>query len=305
MTEKSSNLIDISSLKRGVVRLKTEIAKPIVLFIHAAVALMMVIPAQGQETALFFKQNCASCHWIGGGRLIGPDLQDVNERQERDWLVRFIVDPRGMLDSKDPYAMKLQAEAKGAIMINVPGMTRAMAETLLDFIEAESKLETSKFAGSAVPTGPYSEADAAAGSQLFAGKTGLGAAGPSCVFCHTVNAVGSSLGGRLGPDLTDVFARLQGRAALTAWLSAPPTSTMRAIFKGKELDANEVKTLVAYFESVSGQNNYNYDGFMVWMFAIFGCLGGSVLCLVLFGGIWDHRFRSVRRVLVNESKLKR
>lgn len=285
--------------------MKGKIAKPVTLLLHAVIAVAIVMPVHGQETALFFKQNCSSCHWIGGGRLIGPDLKDVGERQEREWLVRFIVDPRGMLDSKDPYAMKLQAEAKGAVMINAPGMTGGMAEALLDLIEAESKLETSQFAGAAVPTGPYSEADAAHGAELFAGKTGLAAAGPSCVSCHTVNAVGSSLGGRLGPDLTDVFARLQGRAAISSWLSAPPTSTMRAIFKNKGLDANEIKSLVAYFESVSGEHSYNYDGFIVWMFAIFGCLGGSVLGLVVFGGIWDRRFRSVRRVLINESKRKR
>ena len=39
---------------------------------------------RGQETAQYFRQNCASCHTIGGGRLTGPDLKDVTKRKERD-----------------------------------------------------------------------------------------------------------------------------------------------------------------------------------------------------------------------------
>lgn len=39
-----------------------------------------------QETADYFRQNCTSCHTIGGGRLTGPDLKDVEGRKDSDWL---------------------------------------------------------------------------------------------------------------------------------------------------------------------------------------------------------------------------
>ena len=42
-----------------------------------------------QDTAAFFKQNCTSCHTIGGGRLTGPDLKDVTTRKDRAWFVQF------------------------------------------------------------------------------------------------------------------------------------------------------------------------------------------------------------------------
>lgn len=258
-----------------------------------------------QETAKFFKQNCSSCHWIGGGRLIGPDLMGVTSRKDREWLVRFIADPKAMLDSEDPYVMKLKAEANGAVMINVPGMTTAIAEALIDLIEAESKLDSSQFAGQAAVIGPFSPADAAKGSELFSGKTGLTNSGPSCVSCHTVNMVGTSLGGRLGPDLTYVFERLQGKNALLAWLSSPPTTTMRSIFKKHSLTSDEVKYLVAFLESTTSSTGYNFDTFLVWMGAILCGLGGSVFGLVVFGGIWGDRFRAVRHPLVNKSKKQR
>jgi len=37
-----------------------------------------------QEAADFFRQNCISCHTVGGGRLTGPDLKNVTQRKERE-----------------------------------------------------------------------------------------------------------------------------------------------------------------------------------------------------------------------------
>lgn len=271
-----------------------------------AIVLCLGLPASSQETARFFRQSCASCHWIGGGRLIGPDLKNVTQRVDRDWLVRFIVDPQSILNARDPYAMKLQAEAKGAVMINVLGMTREKAEALLDLIEAESKLDSSQFAGKVISTGPYSEAEAAQGRDIFTGKARLVNAGASCTSCHTVNVVEASLGGQLGPDLTQVFDRLQGRNALTAWLSAPPTATMQTVFAKHQIVEEEVKTLVAFFESVSLQTGPEkhlfMDSFVIWLLVILGGLGGTVVGLIIMGGIWSNRFRAARRPLIETSK---
>ena len=60
-------------------------------------------------------------------------------------------------------------------------------------------------------------------------------------------------GGRLGPDLTNVYERLKGRAALSAWLMAPGTETMQPIFKNHPLSAEEIHALVAYFESTTAE----------------------------------------------------
>lgn len=276
-------------------------------FVFAAIAISLLTTssASAQEPVTFFKTFCSSCHWVGGGRLVGPDLKDVSTRQDRDWLIKFIADPKAMLDSKDPYAMKLQEEAKGAIMINVPGMTPALAEQLLDLIDAESKLDTSQFMGEAVVLGPYSKEDAVKGSQLFSGMTSQANSGPACISCHTVNLTGASLGGRLGPNLTDVFDRLQGRVALTAWLGSPPTTTMQSVFKENPLAKEDVKFLVAYLESAMDQTEYNYDTFIIWMTVIFCGVGGGAAGLVVFGGIWSNRFRAARRPLIDQTRKQR
>ncbi len=37
----------------------------------------------GQSVEDDFATNCSSCHTIGGGALLGPDLKGVSERQSR------------------------------------------------------------------------------------------------------------------------------------------------------------------------------------------------------------------------------
>ena len=58
-----------------------------------------------------FKRRCASCHSIGRGVLVGPDLRDIHKRRDRAWLIRWIADPEGMAAS-DPEAQKLLTEWK-------------------------------------------------------------------------------------------------------------------------------------------------------------------------------------------------
>jgi mono/diheme cytochrome c family protein len=39
-----------------------------------------------QDAETFYKQNCAACHTIGGGKLLGPDLKGVTKaRSTNGW----------------------------------------------------------------------------------------------------------------------------------------------------------------------------------------------------------------------------
>ena len=115
--------------------------------------------ALAQDRVDDFRLNCTSCHTIGGGRLVGPDLHGVTERKDRAWLTRFIVDPQGVIDSGDAYALKLLDEARGAKMTAVPGMTVERAMNLLDLIETESAAEKSQFAGIKISDRPFTADD--------------------------------------------------------------------------------------------------------------------------------------------------
>ena len=62
----------------------------------------------GQE---IFQENCAACHSIGKGKLVGPDLAGVTSRREESWLIRQIKDPEGLIAEKDPIALQLLKDA--------------------------------------------------------------------------------------------------------------------------------------------------------------------------------------------------
>lgn len=267
------------------------------LLLAAAIAPAARAQAPSEETIAFFRQNCSSCHTIGGGRLAGPDLKGVAGRQQRDWLVRFVMDPKGVIDSGDPYAQSLLKDARGVYMTNVPGMTRERAGKLLDLIDAESLLEKSQFAGTAVSDRPLTADDVATGAALFGGRTPFASGAPACVSCHTAVGLGGFGGGALGPDLSAAYARLEGRKALAAWLSSPPSPVMAPVFRKSPLSAEEVLALVAFLKATAERGETAAKP-LALEFLLAG-LGGAALVLVLFDFLWRGRFRAMRRPLVD------
>lgn len=253
-----------------------------------------------EETIEFFAQNCQSCHTIGGGALTGPDLKGSTERAEKDWLIDFILDPKGVIDSGDPYAVQLLRESRGVYMTQIPGMTRELAGKLVDLIEAESAAEKSRFSGLQISDRPLTEDDVTRGERLFRGADPYVNGAPACIACHTVEGIGGLGGGRLGPDLTSAYARLEGRKALAAWLSAPPSEVMAPTYRESPLDSEEVLALVAYLKDVAESGELEAEG-RTLEFVLAGC-GGAVVLLLLMDFLWRRRFRSVRRTLVTLRK---
>ncbi|MBK5293609.1 MAG: c-type cytochrome [Acidobacteriia bacterium] len=251
----------------------------------------------GQEAEDFFRQNCVSCHTIGGGRLTGPDLKGVSARKDPAWLTQFVQNPQAAIDGGDAYALKLQQESRGVVMPTVAGMSKARVESLLKLIDAESKLEKSQFAGLRLSDRPFTSADVEQGRNLFLGMRQAGNGAPSCISCHTVKGLGGLGGGRLGPDLTRVYERLEGRKNLAAWLYAPATPTMQPIFKRHALKPEEILPLVAFLERTT-KSGGQADSVSLLNFVLIG-LGGTAIALVLFDSTWKKRFRAVRRPLVN------
>lgn len=261
-------------------------------------------PAWAQDTPDFYRQNCASCHTIGGGRLTGPDLKDVTQRQpDREWLIKFMMNPTPVLKSSDPYAKKILEASRGVPMPALPGMTRDRAEKLLELIEAESKLEESQFKGLQVSTEPFTDADRARGREIFLGRQSLKEGGAACISCHGMHDIRALGGGRLGPDLTNIYEKYENRVALSAWLVAPGTETMQPIFKDHPMQSDEIHALVAYFESAAAEQPANASVSQV-MFLLTG-LAGAAIFVFLFDVIWKRRFHAVRRPLVEKLQITR
>lgn len=259
--------------------------------------LALAVPVHAQDASAFFKQNCTSCHTIGGGRLTGPDLKDVTGQKDRAWLMEFVQNPKAKIDSGDPFALKLQMEARGVVMPTINGMNPQQAASLIDLIEAESKLPRSQFSGSQISDRPFTPVDIATGRAIFTGDHPLASGGPPCISCHTVRAIGGLGGGRLGPDLTLVYERLQGRKGLGAWLASPASATMQPVFRNRPITSDETLALLAFFESEARKGGMD-DSPSLLNFFLLG-LGGAVVGMVTFGAAFKGRFRGVRRSLVH------
>jgi len=244
----------------------------------------------------YFEKNCFSCHTIGGGRLTGPDLKDVDKRKDAVWLEKFILNPQTVINNGDTYASKLLKDARGVVMPKVSNLNASMTRALLKFIKEESGKEKSRFAGSTLADRPLTEEDLQIGAALFMGTTRLKNRGPSCISCHEIAGEGFLGGGLLGPDLTEAYGRLGGKTAIAAWLSNPSSETMSPIYKKHPIDEDEVLPLVAFLknkaegkEIVSDAHDFN--------FMIFGFIGLAI-CLVLFDLAWGNRLRAVRKPMV-------
>jgi protein SCO1/2 len=69
--------------------------------------------------AFLFKTRCESCHTLGGGETLGPDLLGVTTRRDPAWLARWIREPDRMIEEGDPLALKLYREYRELAMPNL------------------------------------------------------------------------------------------------------------------------------------------------------------------------------------------
>lgn len=252
-----------------------------------------------EETFNFFQENCTSCHTIGGGRISGPDLKGVLDRKDAEWLATFIRDPKAMFEAGDPYALKILAEANGSPMPTLTRIDATLAVKLVDLIRIESALEKSHFEGMKLDDRALTDADVERGMSLFLGETAFVNGAPACASCHTMVGIGGLGGGLLGPDLTAAVGRLDGRKALGAWLSAPPSAVMQPVFKGHALEPEEILGLVAVMMDAAESGASEAESSTL-SFVLAG-IGLAAALMVLFDILWRNRFRSVRRTLVENS----
>lgn len=83
-----------------------------------------------------FKSKCATCHTIGGGDMIGPDLAGVTSVRDRSWLARYIAAPETMRRDGDPIATALLAKYKMVRMPNL-GLDDTQVADVMAYIDAQ------------------------------------------------------------------------------------------------------------------------------------------------------------------------
>ena len=165
---------------------------------------------------LLFARQCSSCHTIGKGDLIGPDLKGVTARHERAWLIRFIRSSREVIDAGDKAAAALFERYKRQRMPD-HDFTAAQVDGLLAYVSTvKAAAADTRSAETAT------DADVRLGFDLFVGRVPLTTRAP-CSACHSVRhpLVGwTTTMATFAPELSLVYDRYQDKP-LAAFLRAP------------------------------------------------------------------------------------
>ncbi len=236
-----------------------------------------------QEGQALFQQYCQACHTIGGGNLVGPDLQGVTARRDRAWLEAFILEPDKMLASGDPIATDLLQQFNNVPMPNL-GLTPTQAASILAYLENPAPADGAPTAVAPVlPTG----GDPQRGRAIFLGSQHLVNGGTPCISCHSTSDAGALGGGNLGPDLTQVMTRY-GEPGLVSALGSLPFPTMAGIFNQRPLTPEEQADLFAYFAQTNTQPPQVLSAGLFWGI---GALGSLLLFLMLLRG-WPRQRQS-------------
>ncbi|VAW51433.1 Cytochrome oxidase biogenesis protein Sco1/SenC/PrrC, thiol-disulfide reductase involved in Cu(I) insertion into CoxII Cu(A) center [hydrothermal vent metagenome] len=85
-----------------------------------------------------FRTRCLTCHTIGGGDGIGPDLQGVTAKRDPKWLIRWISKPNEMIKEKDPIIMEMLPKFNNIMMPNLK-IHEEDAQKIIDYIKKIEK----------------------------------------------------------------------------------------------------------------------------------------------------------------------
>ncbi len=271
----------------------------------AAAAAQTPAPAQpapapeGDPTVDLFARKCGSCHTVGSGVRVGPDLKGATDRRSATWLHSFIKAPSTMLDS-DAASKQLLGQFNGVRMPDL-ALTDAEVEGLIGLIQRCS-VQPCKLAGSFTPVVQMAAneltAAIARGNELFLGDQRLKNGGASCMSCHTVRGAGSRVGGGLlAKDLTNVYARL-GDQGLDAALKSPAFPVMNKVFGAEHpLTPDEVVALRAFFYNANRLPSPTDDTLSLPVVAFLG----TIAVMVALNGAWSRRLRGVRTSLTGRN----
>jgi cytochrome oxidase Cu insertion factor (SCO1/SenC/PrrC family)/cytochrome c2 len=97
----------------------------------------VVLKLPDQPGQILFTRICAPCHSIGQGDRVGPDLRDVTVRRDRQWLTRFIKNPKTMFEENDPTTLALTARFPG-VRMPILGIGDEDAKELIAYLETAS-----------------------------------------------------------------------------------------------------------------------------------------------------------------------
>jgi cytochrome c2 len=270
-------------------------------FLHTFLLILLVFPLYAQDGADLFKVNCAVCHTIGKGTLLGPDLGNVQLRRETDWIFNFIRSSQTLISNGDETAVALFEKFNKIQMPDQSALTDEDITALLAYIKSESpeyvaEVETTIAAADessqeaevvGKPIDDATDEDILQGRLLFSGERRLENGGPACLSCHNVTNDKLIGGGLLAKDLTEAFTRLNENG-IKAMVSNPPFPAMRKAYNSKPISTDEAYLLTAFLKDADKEHYYQHARNYKTMFLAAGMIT-LIILLLSYTAYWRKR----------------
>ena len=270
------------------------------------ITITLSVTAWAQEPGeQIFQTNCSACHTLGGGRLVGPDLQAVGERRSAEWLEKFIQSSTSLIQSGDAEANAVFEEFSGMTMPDF-SLTSAQIKQILSFIETRSSgqaIAPDEIASEEPAIAePASMESVVRGQDMFQGTIRFRNGGPSCNACHDVKNDAVIGGGILAAELTTVFSRMGG-SGVGAILGQAPFPVMQAAYAKNPLTDDEITDLVAFLQDADEQHLFHQPrDYGIGLFAS-GAVGAGLMFL-FFAFIWRGRKRGSVNQAIYDRQIK-
>lgn len=238
------------------------------------------------DAGQYYEMKCTSCHTIGGGDDVGPDLKGVNSRRDEKWLIKFIQESQTMINDGDPDAVQLFEKYKRKKMPDQE-LSDVEVQTLLAFIKTGKATGSGQTFKSALKASAY---EIEQGRLLFSGQKALEKGGASCISCHSAGNAGMLGGGKLGPDLTLAYSNYNDKG-LSKVLTRVSFPSMAEIYKKKPLSKDEVYFIKSYLYTLDKEGKVEAGS--TKKFAFMGFIG-FLLVLGGFDLLWRQRRHTKR-----------
>jgi mono/diheme cytochrome c family protein len=189
------------------------------------IGMLLFSSGMADEGEQLFKTNCAACHSIGKGRLVGPDLNNISSKRSQEWLISFIKSPTALINSGDADAIAVFEEYNKLLMPDY-SYSDAQIKGILAYIDQSGTASNEASASPAVDIldGTTSE-NIDKGLLLFSGNQGFSNGGAACNSCHNVRDDRIFSSGTLAKDLSETF-EVMGSAGIAAIIKNPPFPVM-------------------------------------------------------------------------------
>lgn len=110
----------------------------LIFFLLSGTHSLLWAQVDSQAGEALFKARCTSCHAIGK-RMVGPDLKDVADRHDTQWLIKFIHSSQALVQAGDKEAVAIFEANNRIIMPDHLDLNPDEIKNIVAYIGARSR----------------------------------------------------------------------------------------------------------------------------------------------------------------------